>query len=134
MDTFESLIVKANQNSNSTNAGSLLAEFVRLAEDDVRAFVPLSPEGKIPLVDIMGENYIRAYTSVRHAGDEELTPMKLKDLYVFAFVDKSINGLLFNKGEYTFLLVDWMVEGIAEHISVSPEMVMFLADMLDKDE
>ena len=49
-------------------------------------------------------------------------------------MDKSINGLLFNKGEYTFLLVDWMVEGIAEHISVSPEMVMFLADMLDKDE
>ena len=134
MNTLDPLILKANQTHDLKAAGAVLAEFVRLAQEDARAFVPLSPEGKLPVTNVMGEKYIRAFTSIDHAGNEELTPMKLKDLYAFAYVEKSIEGILFNSGEYIFPLVGWMLEEIAKHISVSPEMIMLLADMLEKDE
>ena len=134
MNTLDPLILKANQTRDLKAAGAVLAEFVRLAQEDARAFVPLSPEGKLPVTNVMGEKYIRAFTSIDHAGNEELTPMKLKDLFALALIEKSLDGLLFNMGEYIFVLTGWMMDELAEHITVSPEMVEFVARLLGEDD
>ncbi len=134
MKTLDSMILKANQNRDPVSAAAVFAEFVRLAEDDARALVLLSPEGKLPVVEVMGEKYIRAYTSIDHASNEELTPMKLKDLYALALIEKSLDGLLFNSEEYIFALAGWMLDEIAEHITASPEMLEFVAGMVGEEE